>query len=568
MAISVGNGGYSGKRLHVSASQEPHRVQLVEEQLAYAVQNPPIKVITANGTSSASTSVTLPANALVDEYLVKVQAARAGYTEAKLAGEVRQSSSSPLEVVIDFGAMVTVSGIRIPYIVTDYSAHAWLGSKFDLLNDVSRVLKSRPADARYGSDSDVPVVYSFAQEIRTERLLLIFPDSISFATVQDKLELSLPDLPSDLAITLNGGVPVWQYAGMVQPGVASELGEEQWSDNAVLLVSLTSPLQALAGDATRSDSIPLTIELTSKTSGYLDIDRYSHSLRLLHRQSFNSESDLNFDYVMEGKLAIALDSPGTGQAKPPLLGVQLKLSADFPLQRALPPLGAAANGICELVLGNGKAACVRLDDIDPLVQISGIRIPLSTPSTRAEARVVLWRGKDEAPTEAIEAGVSAPQSWSGEDEQWLSFDFAEPIESSDADVFWAAIMVERGEVSWALAAANNSGHYPVRLGAPSGPWRALPAIFASDTSLGLVAGRLHVLGFAAETKPLAPLQLSLNTNSTPIELTPTKDGVSVQLLLDNPNGSSVTSAELTIINRALGNLAVSEVDVITKEITV
>lgn len=577
-SISIGSDGFFDEQLHINAVQEIVDMQFVFETPANLI--PQKRVIAANGANSASLDTTIPANAIVDEYQVRVKAARASFSKASLAGELRQSSSSPLEVVIDFGKMLTVNAIRIPYIVTDYHAYSWLGSKFDLANDVRTSFSSPPIDA--GLPSEIQETYVFSQEIRTERLLLVFPDSIGFDTVKDNLELSLPDLPSDLAITINGGAPIWQYQGMVQPGSSAEISDEEWNTEGELFVSLAAPLQALAGDASRNVSLPLNIELSSKTPGDIGIEFHSRSLRLLHRLTFDGQQEFKANFAMEGKIPLGLISPGINGSTPRLLGIQLTLAAEFPLERAIPAVGALANNTSQLVLGNGKAACVRLDNIDKLAQISGIRIPLSTSSSRAETRVVLWKGDQFAPSKAIEEGVSDPQSWgdkgaskkSGDGEQWLVFNFAEPIEHTDTDTFWVAVIVERGEVSWKLANSSSGEEYPVRLGAPAGPWRALPTIFSVNTNLGPVSGRLHVLGIAAEISPLAPLQLSLDTNNDSIDVTPSEAGENVQLTIGNPGesanpgGTPLNKAELSIISRAVGPLTLSKVNVITEEITV
>jgi hypothetical protein len=353
---------------------------------------------------------------------------------------------------------------------------------------------------------------------------------------------------------------------MVQPGSESELSEQQWNSNGELLVSLAAPIQALTGDATRSDLLSLTIELGSKTPGNLAVAEHSQDLRLLHRMSFNGEAELKANFAMEGKIPVTLASPEISGVNPHLLGVQLSLSAEFPPERALPAVGAAANGISELVLGNGKAACVRLDNIDDLAQISSVRLPLSTPSSRAETRVVLWTGDEFNASEAMSEAVSDPQSWSGETEQWLRFDFPEPVDIEDGDICWVAVIVERGEVCWTLAAGDLQENYPVRLGAPSGPWRALPAVFGGG-SLGAVAGRLHVIGLAAEASPLAPVQLSLEGGND-TRPTLTEEGVIVQLDVNNPDSAALITAELAVVSHAVGTLTMKNVDVITKEIAV
>lgn len=518
------------------------------------------KVIAANGTNRATLSISVPANALVDTYQVKIKAARANFVSAELAGEVRPSDVGEVgenELIIDFGRMVTVNGIRLPLEnkATLEKAYPWLGAKFD-----SRAFKVH--DGSLGSGE------RYFDEMRTERLKLTFDANDSLAAILADLELSLPDLPSDLSLSINGAPAVWEYVGMVQPGSGAELSQETWNKNAELLVSLAAPIQALAGDATRSQPLDLNLELHSNTPGDLAIEEYDRAMRLLHRLSFNGEAALKMAFDREGEVPIALESPvAASGGKWLLLGVQLGLSGEFAPPHALPAVGPAANGISELVLGHGKAACVRLDGLDGLAQISAIRLPLSTTSSRAETRIVLWTGGAINALEAIPEAVSDPQGWSGTDEQWLLFGLPEPIDIEPGTTYWAAVIVERGEVCWKLAASDAEQHYPVRLGAPAGPWRALPAIFNQATGLGQVAGRVHVVGLAAETAPLAPIQLNLSAGDS-AQLTPGRDTVRVQLNLNNADNSLPDKAELRVQSHAVGSLTLQDVDVITKENTV
>jgi hypothetical protein len=166
----------------------------------------------------------------------------------------------------------------------------------------------------------------------------------------------------------------------------------------------------------------------------------------------------------------------------------------------------------------------------------------------------------------VPEAVTDPQSWSGESEQWLRFDFPEPVDIEDGTVYWVALIVERGEVNWKLAAGDSEGRYRVRLGAPSGPWRALPEIFAG-ASLDPVACRLHVIGLAAQTDQLAPIQLSL-TGGNQVSLTPDLEGVRVQLDINNADSAALIQTELAVLSHAVGTLTIKYVDLITKEISV
>jgi len=519
----------------------------------------------AKGVNSATTLLSLPANAIVDEYWVTLTAARSDYAVATAICEVRESKQKPLEVILDFGKMLTINALRFSKVLTKVAAYSWLGTKFDLDNPVSVDYSAEKSDG-----SGKPV-HTFSAELRTERLLLKLSNEIDFDELKKSLDLSLPDLPSNLSLHINGGPAVWEYPGLVQANQKKDkLDDVQWNKDGELLVSLAEPLQTLLGDASRNELVSVNLELKSQTPGEIKVIYASDSLRLLHRQSFKNDSDLRVNFNAEGQMPVSFSAPENSASR--ISGVQLKLAADFTEERATPALEATANGICSVVLGNGKAACVRLDAIKNLNTISAIRLPLVTTSSRIEARVMVWQGSAEGPVALIEKAESEVLSWSGgshnreAQEHWQLFTLAKPLEIQVNEVYWMALIVERGEVSWPLASADGDV-YPLRVGTPAGPWRSLPSVFAAGTSLGAVAGRLHVIGLSEQTTPLAPLQLSFAGSHHTRALNPTADGQLVFLPIEENAEVDKLKVELLIVSRAIGTLTLSEVDVITEEIT-
>ena len=168
--------------------------------------------------------------------------------------------------------------------------------------------------------------------------------------------------------------------------------------------------------------------------------------------------------------------------------------------------------------------------------------------------------------EAITNAISEPINWTGSDEQWIRFDFKEPVALEENVNIWAAIHVNRGEVIWKMATANERKEYPVRIGSPGGPWRALPAIFGSGRSLGSIAGRVHILGNADQTKPIPPLLISLDDDETQLTLTPANENSRIGLEFNAQTSKPETdSIALRIVSRSQGSIKISEVDVITGE---
>ena len=529
--VNLGVGAQEGKA-HILTVTKP------EIQLNFAVQtagqgprrsgrsrNPP----PTDGRSRAALTIQLPANAIVDEYDLIITATRAAFIKAIEVADMRVADGDETALVVDFGTMVTVNSIRLPSTpAAKISVYPWLGTKFD----------DEPVEES-AIDNGPPYLFSMP-EIRTERLRIKLNSASEVASAVTDLELSLPELPSGLSLTINGGAPVWDHAAMVQLGSSQELDDQGWTEDGKRQISIADALNEFVGDATESESLDLDLVLSSQVSGKLNIETSVTEIRQLHRLNFEGREEINLEFEREGEFQFNLEAPEG--ASPQVSGVQLSLKGEFPLERGLPPLGPDSNGLSELVLGNGRAAIVRLDGGKDLAFLSGVRIPLETESSSVEARVVLWRDEGGIPLEAMSEGVSEPLNWSGSGEQWITFLFAEPVPLNPTAPLWAAIIVNRGEVIWKMSVANVDNDFPLRIGSPEGPWRALPAVFGSSTSLGQVGGRVHLIGLADEAEPLAPLLISLQDGPDNQAITPTEDGLRMQLdIFEDRNDKSLNS---------------------------
>jgi len=527
--------------------------------------------VAADGRSNAVLQIQLPANAIVDNYDLKITANRAAFVKAKEAADLRPASDpSTLSVVVDFGVMRTVNAIKLPSGAAADSLKAWLGTKFD-----SRPIDLSTARTVIQRDSRGSVrLYSFP-EIRTERLLVDLGDIDAedeqevLESVMDNMDLSLPELPAGLVLRINDGAPAWEHNASVQLATSNELNEDGWTEQGQRLVSITEALQEFGGDATNSGMLNLSLELTSNVPGKLAIEVAEKELRLLHRLSFDGREDLNLDFDEEGQRQFQL-TPPQGVASG-VSGVQLSFKGELDEERILPPLGPDSNGISELVLGNGRAACVRLDGIQELAEISAVRFPLETKSSSAEARVIIWEDQGGVPIKFMDDAVSEPETFNGDGEQWVTFPFAETIPVDPATPVWAALIVSRGEVVWKMAAGSADGSYPFRLGPPEGPWRALPAIFGAGTTLGTVGGRVRVAGYADEVSPLSPLLISIENGPEDQAVTLHDEALQLQLDIEpTETAAAGTGAQsdlqgklLSIVSRSVGTVTMSEINVIT-----
>jgi hypothetical protein len=150
----------------------------------------------------------------------------------------------------------------------------------------------------------------------------------------------------------------------------------------------------------------------------------------------------------------------------------------------------------------------------------------------------------------------------------LSFD--KPVALKGA--VWGSLQVTRGKVSWSLGQFDAGDvPYPVRRGAPTGPWVPLPE---AVTHLGNVGGRLHAIGHAPKATPLAPLQLqavcpgtALPAGSVPLDVSPSAKGVGVTVTPQPAGGLDVQgkAVALRVTSRSTGTVTVQDlVTVVSK----
>ena len=129
---------------------------------------------------------------------------------------------------------------------------------------------------------------------------------------------------------------------------------------------------------------------------------------------------------------------------------------------------------------------------------------------------------------------------------------------------WVALLVSRGEVTWALGATAGPrdpiNDHVIRRGAPTGPWKRLPEPFQNPAStLSSVRGRIRVIGHAPKDKPLAPLSISIGSSAQTIEVTPTAKGAAYRRSFS----PSVHSSDLCVVSLVPGNVTLRDLDVVT-----
>jgi hypothetical protein len=185
--------------------------------------------------------------------------------------------------------------------------------------------------------------------------------------------------------------------------------------------------------------------------------------------------------------------------------------------------------------------------------------------------VLLWRGADGVPVEPLPDGTSEPVKLEAGPEHWITFPFRRPPALDPATPLaalpWLALVVSRGEITWALGTIGSQGMHTAQIvnrGPPAGPWRPLPQPFLATTEsspFAALRGRLRLRGRAAEDAPLAPLQVGLAEDpAQTVGVTPTQRGVRAALRLSPPLAAD--AATLRVVSHVEGTVRLSEVDII------
>jgi hypothetical protein len=521
----------------------------------------------STGIVTASLEHKLAKNTVVRQFDVVVQAGRAEETAVEQVAQVRTyAATGSNTMVIDFGMPRTVNAIRAP--VTVERVSMWTGAAF----------AEKPFYTGKGN-------HAVFREVRTERLLVQL--AAIPVEIGKTLVIALPEVPTDLAIAINGGPPVWTHPGPVQPGSGTVLSTTAWTADARRIVSLADALNALLSDPLSTEETTFEIRLTTKTPGVLDVKEHARSFSFINRIDFNGDTNKVLDFTEEGAIAVSLPVPGNGTRT--VEEVRLTASGNLLPERVLPPVGplpartAEVPVLAELVLDPQRAACVRLSDSSGLAEVAAVRLPLATNADGAEVAVVLWTtsstGEPDAP---LPNGASAPVALTatpGPNDVWTRFVFPKPLALEQGTALWAAVLVSRGTVTWALASSNPGKDSLVeanvlRRGAPQGPWHALPEVLFQPAfrfrgvavgRLGAL-GRVRMIGTAPKTASMAPLVIG--AVGPPLNVTPTAKGVRVPMqgttAFPPPLLAAGVSLAVDVVSRTAGEVTLQDVDVVWK----
>lgn len=541
-------------------------VGLVGLQVLYAF---PIALF--EGITSASLDLALPRNALMDGCKLRVQAARVDMVRAQDVAQIRSySQGTSHELVIDFGTPRTVAGIVLPTGNGVKAVHAWLGSQFNTFSAL-------PFSATPPSSVSFP-------ELRSERLRVVMSASLTADELADSVALHLPEPPSGLSISIDGGAPVWSHPEPVRPNTTQDaIDETSWNKDSRRIVDLTAALAALTGDPLASDeavnfritldtAVPCTLALTLEGSV---------QQRRVRRMRFGNETSTAVDFASEGRIDIPLPlPPPSGSAVRHVQQLRWIAEGDPGPVRIVPPVGPdAAPGdgglpLAEALVDGEVAAITRLPAGTGIETLQALRLPLTAAGDGAEARIVLWSADESGmPSAPLPQGTSAPVTLTAAvtanpaPEAWFTFALPKPVVlDSAAAMPWAAVVVGRGALSWALARADAQpaalvDQQVLRRGPPNGPWKSLPRPLQREAEVIDARSRLRLQGLAPKDNPLAASTLALVGNAQSVDFDPQPKGAPGEL--NFAPAVAATTPALRLTCRVGTRVVLRDIDVVS-----
>jgi hypothetical protein len=507
----------------------------------------------------------LARNAVIRSLDVRLKAAPADLTPLGVA-QVRTNEirGNLLGIIVDFGTMVTISGIRVEPgeqgHMGVYRVQAWNGTAFASPFHYTPLIQgfSEPTDGNFLPDKLAPVRPStanevvFASEVRTQKLQIVVVSDVSADRVVAKLALHLPDAPSGLELVTDAGLRLFYQAAPVVRVGAQEVSDLAWNVDYERIVHLAPLLAGLAGDPVSHDPLAITLTLSTQAPGVLEIERETSDIQWLERLPLGPDGTRSLSFSEEGQTSFTVSLDATYDAA---ISAKLQALGKPRPERVLPPLGPTPIPDIDLVLTPELAMACRVP-VSGLISLTGVRLALAAGVGGAEVKVIALEDDAGEPGAPIEGAESAPVTLLGGGTAvtapWMTFPLATPIDLTHTPSPWIAILVARGKLAWSMGQYSDSAAaLPVRRGPAAGPWVRLPSMFNRTAGfldlqglpldLTRLGARVRAIGLPSPDAPIAPYRFALTATASPlmgategVPVTPTAKGTVVEWAPTSP----------------------------------
>jgi hypothetical protein len=483
------------------------------------------------GTVESTQLAEVPADALVSAASATLTLRPAPEIQAVAVARVRQGEDNTT-IVLDFGALRTVSGLTLPAGSSLSTLSRWNGSAFAPLTDVKPVAGE--------------LTLSFGEQ-QTERLQLGFAAAMSEATATAGLRVVIPSAPSDLELEV-GGVLAWSRPGSVRFTTGA--------DNKPTVTFEVDISQALQTALARGANPQVRLRTATPCAHSLGVTVDFLRVHQVNLPPSGIAVDVDSEAVVDTFLPLPAAS---GNWK--VVRVDLGVSGRMPAWRAWPLPDGPLNPAARLVIDAAHSYAARLPAgwLAPLAELSGIRLPLVLAKGFGGAELValLHDGSASQPITPLAAARFLPcvvDASPGGETRWVELHLSKPVKVQPKPFWWIEISATRGQCDWPLTAAGGEtdpDEIRLRRSLPGPPFRHLAVQIGHGPTALQPAGRLRVLGTprSDELRPgVVPVIEGLSVLVAP-GFTPTPKSGVVSLRL--PDATPASAAHGDIVDQQL-----------------
>lgn len=480
--------------------------------------------------TAALAANSIPPGARIESADFRVTVDPPGLARIEDVAEVR-STAPPLgsgaSFVIDFGTLVTLSGLNLDFATNVWGLTQWMGTSFANTSFF-------PLQAMSLTDPPVPEL-SFG-EVMTERIRIDISDTT--ATTADILrgEVVIPTPPPSAELVVNGE-RVW--FNPIDATAPRSFADSNTQHALAASVDLAADLQRAIDTSDEA-----TIEL--RTSGPAVMSINAPTLRFLrtHAVDFSDGIARTIRADQEGLYTLDLPLDGSPGADDwDVRAVELRVLGEPTSPRVLPPVGPVLADDIELVLEGERTLLMALpaEVVGRYASVEALRLPLRAGPGGGEIAGQLLAHNDDidGPGDPLPDATLAPLPLEPSEEfAFVTVAFDTPFEPTGEDV-WVELRSARGEIAWALAEAAAVGDLPatrLRWRAPSGVARPLSTV-AEVVDL---RGAVRLVGVADPNRPIDVLEVGAPTRDESTLVTPIAAGTPLTLTFD---GDGVSPAK-------------------------
>lgn len=507
--------------------------------------------------------VSLPDDARLERATFAVAASASGSTRLSSVAEVRAGDSN--SCVVDFGRMVTVSGLRL------------VGSDRDIVG----IARWTGVDWQHIFDEDPTSI----PEVATERLLVATTGSgDAVDALVDHGAVMLPARPTGLELLVDGTTVWFERQGSTPDQVVraadgrERVQRSDWRGGDLEYgMDRTDALrEALARARSIDGAREVSVRLRAATPGLLEL---AADIAMLHEHSVAfgpTQRSTTVDAREEAVVPVVLPGPPFVAADR-IREIALSLSGSFGPERVEPVEGPAPLADADLVVAVGRTLLLGIPSSLALMfgELQGVRLLLSTVRPGGDSRAAELAGRLFAadglqglPGLPVQGAELAPLEIPAGHTGWVTLSLPEavPVQVTPGSpvAAWLELTASYGEVSCGLTASTEATA-PAAPGArvlrrlPGGGTKELSELRAPLTTPTVPRVALRVVGLAGRKDPLPAVRMQVPGSTAVAATDVASDGLRVSLGLGEGQAPIDGATSLTLRLGAAGSVTLDDV---------